>query len=61
MLEKDEHWSILRSLLTEAGTAGNLVTDAHLAALAISHGAELVSYDADFARLKGLRWHNPIV
>jgi hypothetical protein len=58
--ERDEHWSILRALLGETGTAGNLVTDAHLAALAISHGAELVSCDSDFGRFKGLRWHNPI-
>lgn len=58
--ERDEHWNILRALLSETGTAGNLVTDAHLAALAISHGAELVSCDGDFARFKGLRWHNPI-
>ena len=57
--EKEEHWNILRALLSEAGTAGNLVTDAHLAALAISHGAELVSCDTDFARFKGLRWENP--
>ena len=57
--EKDEHWDILRSLLAEAGTAGNLTTDAHLAALAISHGAVLVSCDTDFARFKGLRWENP--
>ena len=58
--EKDEHWEILRSLLAEAGTAANLVTDAHLAALAISHGAVLVSCDNDFARFKGLRWENPL-
>jgi uncharacterized protein len=58
--ERDEHWNILRTLLSEAGTAGNLVTDAHLAALAISHGAELVSCDTDFARFRGLRWHNPL-
>jgi toxin-antitoxin system PIN domain toxin len=58
--EKEEHWDILRSLLTEAGTAGNLTTDAHLATLAISHGAVLVSCDSDFSRFKGLRWENPI-
>jgi toxin-antitoxin system PIN domain toxin len=58
--ETDEHWSTLRALLSEAGTAGNLVTDAHLAALAISHGAELVSCDTDFAWFRGLRWHNPV-
>ena len=60
MREKDEHWDILRSLLAEAGTAANLATDAHLAALAISHGAVLVSCDNDFARFKGLRWENPV-
>jgi hypothetical protein len=39
--------------------AGNLTTDAHLAALAISHGAVLVSFDTDFGRFKGLRWSRP--
>jgi hypothetical protein len=58
--EKDEHWDVLRSLLAEAGTAGNLVTDAHLATLAITHGAVLVSCDPDFARFRGLRWENPL-
>jgi toxin-antitoxin system PIN domain toxin len=53
------HAGILRSLLEEVGTAGNLTTDAHLAALAIEHGAELCSYDADFGRFAGLRWANP--
>ena len=56
----DEHWSILNALLTEAGSAGNLTTDAHLAALAIEHGAELCSTDADFARFPRLRWVNPL-
>jgi toxin-antitoxin system PIN domain toxin len=54
------HWSILRDLLLEAGSAGNLTTDAHLAALAIEHGAELCSTDTDFARFKRLRWVNPL-
>ena len=49
-----------RQLLGSLGTAGNLVTDAHLAALAIEHGAELSSCDTDFARFAGLRWRNPI-
>ncbi len=57
--ENDEHWRVLRSLLDDTGTAGNLTTDAHLAALAISHGAVLVSCDRDFARFPGLRWENP--
>jgi toxin-antitoxin system PIN domain toxin len=58
--EKDDHWDVLRLLLSEAGTAGNLTTDAHLAALAITHGAVLVSCDNDFARFKGLRLLNPV-
>ena len=58
--EKDEHWETLKPLLGGAGTAGNLTTDAHLAALALSHDATLVSSDTDFARFKGLRWENPL-
>lgn len=54
------HWGILRSLVAEAGLAGNLTTDAHLAALAIEHGCELCSTDADFARFAHLRWTNPL-
>lgn len=58
--EKDGHWDVLRSLVAGTGTAGNLATDAHLAALAISHDATLASSDADFGRFKGLRWENPL-
>lgn len=54
------HAAILRELLLDAGTAGNLVTDAHLAALAIEHGAELCSSDGDFSRFAGLRWADPL-
>lgn len=53
------HAEVLRGLLLESGTAGNLTTDAHLAALAIEHGAELVSYDRDFGRFQGLRHRLP--
>ncbi|HEY3351444.1 MAG TPA: type II toxin-antitoxin system VapC family toxin [Thermoanaerobaculia bacterium] len=58
--ETPDHWSILRRLISEAGAAGNLTTDAHLAALAIGRGAVLVSCDGDFARFEGLRWENPL-
>lgn len=57
----DRHAEILFSLLEGLGTAGNLTTDAHLAALAIEHQSELHSTDADFARFSGLRWINPLV
>jgi uncharacterized protein len=53
------HAGVLRGLLSESGTAGNLTTDAHLAALAIEHGADLVSYDRDFARFAGVRHRLP--
>lgn len=55
-----DHWRLLRGVLAEAGAAANLTTDAHLAALAIEHGCELCSTDADFARFRQLRWMNPL-
>jgi hypothetical protein len=54
------HLPVLRGLLAPLGTGGNLTSDAHLAALAIEHGAELCSTDTDFARFKGLKWRNPL-
>lgn len=54
------HYALFRSLLVSAGVGGNLVTDAHLAALAIEHQCELHSNDADFAAFSGLRWVNPL-
>ena len=54
------HADILFALLEAVGSAGNLTTDAHLAALAIEHQAELHSSDADMARFPGLRWANPL-
>lgn len=50
----------MRDLLMPLGTAGNLTNDAHLAALAIEHGAELCSSDNDFSRFEGVRWVNPL-
>ncbi len=57
--ETEEHWMILKELLDQTGTTGNLTTDAHLAALAISHDATLASCDADFGRFRNLRRENP--
>lgn len=53
------HLGVLGGLLEGTGAAGNLVNDAHLAALAVEHGATLVSYDGDFARFAGVRWQLP--
>ena len=50
-----QHEAILARLFLGAGTAGNLTTDAHLAALAIEHRATLVTFDRDFERFAGLR------
>jgi toxin-antitoxin system PIN domain toxin len=55
-----QHLRVLRDLILPLGTGGNLTSDAHLAALAIEHGAELCSCDSDFARFPGLRWRNPL-
>jgi toxin-antitoxin system PIN domain toxin len=49
------HIDLLAGLLRESGVAGNLVSDAHLAALAIEHDAIVVSFDADFGRFAGVR------
>lgn len=56
----DRHAEILFGLLDSLGSAGNLTTDAHLAALAVEHQAELHSTDADFRRFPGVRLVNPL-
>ena len=53
------HGDILFGFLEHTGVAGNLTSDAHLAALAIENRAVLASTDLDFARFPGLRWLNP--
>lgn len=58
--ETKDHWTIFRELVENSGAAGNLTTDAHLAAIAISHGATLISCDSDFSRFKSIRWFNPL-
>jgi len=54
------HLALLRDAFNAAGVAGQLTTDAHLAAIAIEHGCELHSNDSDFGRFSGLRWRNPL-
>ena len=56
----DKHWEILSNLLQVSGTAGNLSTDAHIAALAIENGATVFSADSDFKRFAGLKHINPL-
>jgi len=55
----EQHAQVLGRLLMAAGIAGNLTTDAHLAALAIEHDATIVSFDRDFARFAGVQWTLP--
>lgn len=56
----ERHAELLGEFLALTGVHGNLVPDAHLAALAVEHGLTLCSSDGDFARFRGLRWFNPI-
>ena len=56
----EHHWQILRNLLRTSGTAGNLVSDAHLAAIALEHGCPVYSTDHDFKRFSGIEHVNPL-
>ena len=57
---EERHWEILQRMILRGNVSGSLITDAHLAALAIEHGATLCTTDRDFARFPGLRWQNPL-
>ena len=57
----EQHWPILRRLLEITGTAGNLTSDAHIAALALERGASVCSTDHDFARFPGIRHVSPLI
>ena len=56
----DRHWIVFQQMLSDGQAVANLVTDAHLAALAIEHGCRLASTDSDFARFPKLKWMNPL-
>jgi uncharacterized protein len=56
-----DHVQRVLGLLEDLGTAGNLVTDAQIAAITMGYDAVLHTADADFMRFKNLRWHNPIL
>ena len=55
----EQHWSIFQAMLKTGNAAANLVSDAHLAALAVEHNCTLQSSDSDFARFKNLKWNDP--
>lgn len=56
----EKHWLIISRMLRASGSAGNLTSDAHLAALAIEHGGSVFSADHDFKRFDGLECINPL-
>ena len=56
----EQHWVILQVMLRDGKAVGTLVSDAHLAAMAVEHNCVLQSTDVDFARFKGVKWNNPI-
>lgn len=56
----DQHWTLFQMMLHDANATANLVSDAHLAALAFEHNCRLQSCDRDFARFPKLKWDNPI-
>jgi len=55
------HWRVLRQLLAQTGVAGNLATDAHIAALALEQGCAIYSADYDFKRFPAVRHINPLL
>jgi len=54
------HLQIFKNFLQTIGTGGNLVTDVHIASLAVEYSCELHSNDSDFSRFPGLNWVNPL-
>jgi uncharacterized protein len=54
------HLSTLRRLAEAVGAAGNLTSDAHLAAIALEHDGEVISCDSDFGKFPDLKWFNPV-
>jgi toxin-antitoxin system PIN domain toxin len=56
----EQHWIIFQRMLRAGNATANLVSDAHLAALAVEHNCLLASSDTDFARFRGLKWRNPL-
>lgn len=54
------HWALFTHLCSAVGARGNDIPDAHLAALAIESGSELVTADRGFGRFPGLRWSCPV-
>ncbi|CAA9410240.1 MAG: hypothetical protein AVDCRST_MAG74-2233 [uncultured Pyrinomonadaceae bacterium] len=61
LLPTEKHWKIFSDLVIEGQTGGVMMMDAHLAALAIEHGATLATTDRDFVRFSKLKMTNPLL
>lgn len=59
LVPTSDHARLVRALLATVGSGGNLVNDAHLAALSIEHRCGIVSFDTDFGRFPDVRWQPP--
>jgi uncharacterized protein len=60
LAETERHGALFDGLIRQAGATGNLIHDAHIAALCLEHGAsELLTRDRDFSRFKSLRVIDP--
>lgn len=55
-----EHAALAGRLRATPGLQHNNISNVHLAAIALGHGTEIKSHDADFARFDGLRWSDPL-
>jgi toxin-antitoxin system PIN domain toxin len=58
--ETEEHARLWSELLRSSGSGGDLTTDAWIAAIALAHGASVLTFDSDFARFPAVRWESPI-
>ncbi|MDQ3305789.1 MAG: PIN domain-containing protein [Actinomycetota bacterium] len=56
----EHHADVVGGIIRRHQVAGNVVTDAQLAALALEHGLTVYSADSDFARFDEIRWENPV-
>ena len=53
------HLEVLGGLISGIGQGGNIITDAHLAALSMEHRGQVVTYDSDFGRFSGVKSELP--
>ena len=56
----ERHWTLVRDFIERTGARGNLVSDVHLAALAVEHGATLCTDDQDFRKFLGVKLELPL-